>query len=625
MSSHQDETHLQGAVQTSAVSGPSSGTLTPSETTPLIPPIRTAVAKHGKGGARSNATPDGATNVKIPPKRSGDGEIHTQASQSLSPIRGCLVLTALGVLIFTVATNMSLLTTTQSSLAAELNAFEATSWFTSAYLIAMSSLGPLNGKLSSVFSPRSCIVVSSLLLAVGCFLCAVSSSFESFVFGRSVQGVGASGVFTISIIIVLELTGSKRRGLGIGLLNSGFTVGVAVGATAAGALLPVLGWRALFWMQIPTCAAVSLALLFSLPGDFHAGKVADEGSTWNRLRRLDYLGALLLTGSLVLLLYAMAAPKQIPIWPIVVSALVLILFINNEVYFAKDPFIPVALLKSRGLLFTCLGTVGFMMARWSVLFYAPTYALAVRTWSPSTAGAMLIPTNFGFALGGLSVGWLHIRRQGSFYLPTLATYLLFPMTLAALGFLSVDNAPAWAFVFVLFACGFMTGAAMNYNLAHMLHLTPKPTHYVATALLGTFRGFAGSFGSALGGGLFERTLYSDLQRRFRDAGLENPSLVRRLLGSPALVEQLKSPEREIAIEVYQYALRVLWFAMAGIAFVAFFVQAGTGWRGHEEKLSSIGNNGYGAIILSSVNYNRSPPGSSYFRSSVVNLPGLDFV
>lgn len=583
MSSHNHQDNVQKAGPEPAVSGPSSGTLTPSETTPLIPPIPTTVAKHGKGDPPSNATPDGAANVKSLPENGSDGDGHTRASQSLSPIRGFLVYSALGVLIFIVATNMSLLTTTQSSIAAELDAFEATSWFTSAFLITMSSLGPLNGKLSSVFSPRSCIVVSSLLLAVGCLLCAVASSFESFVFGRCAQGVGASGVFTISIIIVLELTGSKRRGLGIGLLNTGFTVGVAVGATAAGALLPITGWRALFWMQIPICAVVGLVLLFALPGDFHAGKVADEEPTWTRLRRLDYMGALLLTGSLVLLLYAMAAPKKIPIWPIVTSAIVLILFVNNEVYFAKDPFIPVALLKSRGLLFTCIGTVGFMMARWSVLFYAPTYALAVRTWSPSTAGAMLIPTNLGFALGGLSVGWLHIKRQGSFYLPTLVTYLLFPLTLAALGFLSVDNVPAWAFVFVLFVCGFVTGAAMNYNLAHMLHLTPKATHYVATALLATFRGFAGSFGSALGGGLFERTLYTDLQRRFRDAGLKNPPLVRRLLGSPALVEQLTSPEREIAIEAYQYALRVLWFAMAGIAFVAFFVQAGTGWRGHKDK------------------------------------------
>jgi MFS family permease len=47
---------------------------------------------------------------------------------------------------------------------------------------------------------------------------------------------------TISFILVLELSGKKRRGLFLGLVNAGFTTGVALGAVVAGALLPVTGW-----------------------------------------------------------------------------------------------------------------------------------------------------------------------------------------------------------------------------------------------------------------------------------------------------------------------------------------------------------------------------------------------
>lgn len=124
---------------------------------------------------------------------------------------------------------------------------------------------------------------------------------------------------------------------------------------------------------------------------------------------------------------------------------------------------------------------------------------------------------------------------------------------------------------------------MNYNLAHLLHITPKETHYVATALLATFRGFAGSFGSALGGGVFQRQLSSSLKSRFHDAGLKNPRLVRQLLGSPVLVGKLEGMEREIAIGAYQDALKVLWLTMAVIALSSFFVQAGTGWKGDAKK------------------------------------------
>ena len=127
---------------------------------------------------------------------------------------------------------------------------------------------------------------------------------------------------------------------------------------------------------------------------------------------------------------------------------------------------------------------------------------------------------------------------------------------------------------------------MNYNLAHLLHITPKETHYVATALLATFRGFAGSFGSALGGGIFQRQLSSSLKSRFGDAGLSNPRLVRQLLGSPVLVGKLEGKERDIAIGGYQDALKVLWLTMGAIALLSFFVQAGTGWKGEAEQRAS---------------------------------------
>lgn len=116
------------------------------------------------------------------------------------------------------------------------------------------------------------------------------------------------------------------------------------------------------------------------------------------------------------MLFSLSSPKSIPILPIILGVVVLVTFILNEAYLAREPIIPVTLLKSRGLLLTCLGTVGYMMARWTVLFYTPTYAIAVRGWSPGIAGSILIPTNGGFAVGGMLVGWLHIRRHGSFYL-----------------------------------------------------------------------------------------------------------------------------------------------------------------------------------------------------------------
>jgi MFS family permease len=524
---------------------------------------------------------------------SGPADSHNKdddVSQSITTLRTVFSALALGLLIFLQSTNISILTTTQSAIAADLDAFEKTSWFTSAYLIAMSALGPLNGKLAAVFTPRLTIFASTVLLAVGTITSGLANDFPGFVAGRVLTGVGASGIFTVSIIIVLELVSPKQRGVAIGLLNSGFTVGVAVGATAAGALLPKVGWRWLFISQAPIALLGGVVLLLSIPATFTTGKQDDSKvPTLTRLAKLDYTGALSLTASIVLVLYSLGAPRHIPLLPLILSPFVFAAFVLNEMYLASDPIIPITLLKSRGLLLTCLATVGYMMARWAVLFYTPTYAIAVRDWSPASAGAILVPTNAGFALGGLVVGALHIRRSGSFYVPTLVVYVLFPFTMVLLAVLSTHDSNKWLYVLDLLLSGALTGAALNYNLAHTLHLTPKSTHYVATSLLATFRGFSGSFGSAIGGGLFSRTLYNSLTRQFAERGIKNEDLVTRLLGSPALVGSLEGVQKEVAVKGYEEALKLLFFSGAGLAALMVFLQAGTGWKAAAEESIEAGN------------------------------------
>lgn len=94
-------------------------------------------------------------------------------------------------------------------------------------------------------------------------------------------------------------------------------------------------------------------------------------------------------------------------------------FLAIESQWTAEPIIPVKVLKSRSVLATCLAGLGLMSARWSVLFFTPVYAMTVRGWSPASAGLILIPTNVGFGLGGLLVGWLHIRQASSYYMLVL--------------------------------------------------------------------------------------------------------------------------------------------------------------------------------------------------------------
>jgi MFS family permease len=137
---------------------------------------------------------------------------------------------------------MSGITTTQSKIAEDLDAFANASWFTSTYLIAMSSMSPIAARLAQIFSPRNCIIVASALFSVGGVVTSQAKSLPVFLLGRGISGIGGAGIMTISFILVLELSGKKKRGLFIGLVNTGFTTGVSLGAVIAGALLPITGW-----------------------------------------------------------------------------------------------------------------------------------------------------------------------------------------------------------------------------------------------------------------------------------------------------------------------------------------------------------------------------------------------
>lgn len=109
----------------------------------------------------------------------------------------------------------------------------------------MASLSPLIGRLSQIFSLRSCILSSAVLFVAGGLLAGHPRSFTTFISGRVLSGAGGAGVMTLVLILVIELAGTKRRGLFLGVTNAGFTTGVALGAVVAGGLVGITGWVSL--------------------------------------------------------------------------------------------------------------------------------------------------------------------------------------------------------------------------------------------------------------------------------------------------------------------------------------------------------------------------------------------
>ncbi|RAH66347.1 putative MFS multidrug transporter [Aspergillus aculeatinus CBS 121060] len=497
--------------------------------------------------------------------------------------QGSAIMVAMGLLLFIQATQITAMTTAQSAIATEFDAFSVATWFSSVFLIAYSSITPLSGRLCQIFMPRVYVFFTSSLLALGLFVTAAAPNLSVFLVGRAIAGCGAGGQSVTALVLALDLTSKKRRGLFLGLISAAMTTGIASGAVLSGLLTTVYGWRLIFWIQAPITLLLAPIMFLAIPVPPAAAQDEQDGRTLLRkLAQVDYAGALTLTLSVTLLLASLAS-STIQTTPILAFLVSTALFLAIESHYATQPIIPLHLIRQRSVLLTCLAGLLTMMARWAVLFYSPVYAMVVRDWTPASAGLILVPTNAGFGLGGVLAGWLHIRQSQSYYLSSLLGYSLFALAALLLALLATPTAPVPGFVAATFLHGLAVGALLNYTLSHLLHLTVPEVHYLVGALVGMSRGFAGSFGSAIGGGFFVRELRRGLVEGFKEYGVggdREKELVRKLVGSPALVKGLSGVERAVAVGSYQAAVQRLFLGSCALILVAAVAQAGTGWRGY---------------------------------------------
>lgn len=298
------------------------------------------------------------------------------------------------------------------------------------------------------------------------------------------------------------------------------------------------------------------------------------------------------TASTVLFLYGLAGDLR-PL-ALLLSPLFLGAFLLTEYRFAADPVIPLAVLSSRGILLSCLAQLGLMSARWSLLYFAPIFMLAVRGTTPATSGSILVPTNLGFTIGGVVVGWVHIRRSGPFWLPCIVAFAAFAVSLLVLAAVARPGASMPALIFIVFLNGITTGAALNYTLAHLLHHAHPGTDYVASSLLATFRGFGGSFGTSIGGGVFYRFLSASLTSGYlaldggRHLSPYHENLITRLQGMPHLVfnGDLSPQDQHVALLGYASAIGSVWRAAGIMVLIMVVVQAATGWKAPSDKVQA---------------------------------------
>lgn len=464
-----------------------------------------------------------------------------------------LVTAALVLGIFLAALEATAVATAMPTVVGELGGVERYSWVFSAYLLASTTTVPMYGKLADLHGRRLVYTASVILFLVGSALSGLARSIEQLIAFRALQGLGAGGLMPVAITLVGDIYDLEERGRMQGLFSGIWGVASLVGPAAGGLVTDLLSWRWVFYLNVPFGLASALLLNAFL-----------RESLERRGRRLDVLGTLLLTGSLLSLLVALLEGGSALGWshPATVGLLLAAgaggaLFVWQERR-AAEPVLPLDLFRSRLVAVASLGSVMIGTLLFSAVAFVPMFAQGVLGGTAAAAGATLAPMSIGWPVAStlagrwiLRVGYRRLASGGGL-LAVLGTGML------ALAGAGSSRLHIMAAMLVLGAgLGFM---ATPYLLA-VQNSVPWGRRGVATSAIQFSRTIGGAIAVAAFGAVLNAALGAGTGGELDANAALEPGLRARL--DPASLALLVSALAEGLSRVH--------LALVGVAAVAFAI------------------------------------------------------
>src|SRR5580693_2006533 len=294
------------------------------------------------------------------------------------------------------------LPTLQRDLHASLSGLQ---WVADAYLLVVSSLLLLSGSAADRLGRKRVFLAGLAGFGLGSLLCSLAPDTGWLIGLRMLQGIGGSMLSPVSLSIVRNTFHDPReRAHAIGIWSGIFGVAAACGPIVGGVLVSTIGWRSIFWLNVPICAAMFAATVRYVPE-----------SRAPRPRRVDVPGQLLMIAALGSLTYAViqgpvAGWTAAPVLALfAVAALAATAFILVERRTA-EPLIELRFFRSRP--FSGAGVIAVLsfVVLGGFLFVFTLYLQEARGDSPLTAGLSLLPATLVMAAAAPVAGQLTARR-----------------------------------------------------------------------------------------------------------------------------------------------------------------------------------------------------------------------
>ncbi|QUL56861.1 multidrug efflux MFS transporter [Paenibacillus tritici] len=279
-------------------------------------------------------------------------------------------------------------------------------WVVTGYVLTMGMAIPVSGWAVNRFGGKKVYLFSLALFMAGSVLCSLSWNPGSLIGFRLLQGIGAGILIPTMQTVLVQNTGGRNIGRIISIISIPTLLGPILGPVLGGVILDSLGWRFIFYVNIPITLVAGLLAWRGIP--------ADEPST--RKQSLDLTGLLLLSPAFAILIFGIAqistgaglTSSQVAI-PLAIGLILMAAFIVYALRTHIEPLLDLRLFQSR--IFSASNLTVFLagMVMNGALLLLPLYYQQVRGESVLYTGLMLIPQGIGMLLTRSWIGSLSDR------------------------------------------------------------------------------------------------------------------------------------------------------------------------------------------------------------------------
>ncbi len=386
-------------------------------------------------------------------------------------------------------------------------------WVVLAYLLSLSSLLLIGGRLGDLFGDKRLYVSGFALFTLSSMLCGLSTGVNTLIAARVLQAIGGAMLIAIGPAILTRSFPASQRGQALGIQASVVYIGLTVGPGLGGAIASTLGWRWVFFINLPI-GVVAIAV---------AAGVLRTGQRMAPPGRFDFAGAIAFMVTLFSLVLGLSRGAALG-WssPVVLiagiaSAVTALLFCTIELR-SPHPFFDLRLFRHRLFAAATVSAMLNYMATSTTAFLTPFFLIQGNHMAPAHAGFLLMAMPLVMATVAPMSGWLsdHIGSRA----PTVAGMTCLATGMFLLGRLGMGGS-SQQIVLRLGLVGLGIGLFTSPNNSAIMGAVPLSHQGLGSGIVATARTMGNVLGIAISGSLFG----AEVQRLVAVLGQEPPAVV----------------------------------------------------------------------------------------------------